>query len=233
MNPPLSSVKTFYTKSKDHQNDRYLSFNHCYSYFNRLNNEYTDEALEIAMLHIGFFLASWGMYRGSSFLLQKDYIIFEPIIQKILDNKYRDLRNLDEKINKENYIELAQLTFSLHQDLQEILNNERKKYYTYIDKDSPEAMISCTLTTKILMGTLGCIPAYDRYFKLGIKAYNDNNKDKLVQKFSLNSINKIYLFAIENKEELLSIQSELIEDTGYKYPLMKIIDSYFWSIKRD
>lgn len=233
MNPFLSSAKPFYIKSKEHQNDRYLSFNHCYSYFNNFNNEYTDEALEVAMLHIGFYLASWGMYRGSSFLLQKNYKIFEPIIQKILDNEYRDLRNLDEKLNKENCKELAKLTFSLHQDLQNILQDERKKYYEYIKKDSPKAMISSTLTTKILMGTLGCIPAYDRFFKLGIKAYNANNKVHLVQNFSVNSINKMYLFAIENKENLLIIQSELIKETGYKYPLMKIIDSYFWSIERD
>ena len=28
---------------------------------------------EVLALNLGFFLASWGMYRGGSFMLQKDY----------------------------------------------------------------------------------------------------------------------------------------------------------------
>lgn len=30
--------------------------------------------------------------------------------------------------------------------------------------------LSETLITKILMGTLGCVPAYDRYFVAGLKS---------------------------------------------------------------
>jgi len=228
MNPSLSSIKPFYDKLLNHQNDRYRSFNHCYSYFKNMDNEYIDET--VSMLHLGFYLASWGMYRGSSFLIQKDYKIFKPVIQKLFENQYLDLKNLDEKLNKNNYKEMAALTFSLHEKIQEILETERLKYYEYKNKNSPKAKISSTLTTKILMGTLGCIPAYDRFFQSGIKAYNDNNKPNLIQNFSVNSINKIYHFAVKNKDDLLNIQSELIEETGYKYPLMKLIDSYFWLI---
>jgi len=35
-------------------------------------------------LHHAFYLASWGMYRGSSFLLQKDYKVLTPIVEEIL-----------------------------------------------------------------------------------------------------------------------------------------------------
>lgn len=233
MNPPIEKLLPFYTKLKNHNNDRYRSFNHCYSYFKSLKIEQYDESLELAMLHLGFYLASWGMYRGSSFLIQKDFKIYKPIIETIFNDEYIELRNLDNNLNINNYKELAELTFKLHKDLQIKLNIERKNYFNYINKPNPKNNISSTLTTKIMLGILGCTPAYDRYFKSGIKEYNKVNNSKLIQNFSMNSIAKTYQFAIDNKLELLNIQSEIFEETNYKYPIMKLIDSYFWSISVD
>ena len=39
-------------------------------------------------LHLAFYLASWGMYRGSSFLLQKDYKVLVPIVEEVLKPEY-------------------------------------------------------------------------------------------------------------------------------------------------
>ena len=41
------------------------------------------------------------------------------------------------------------------------------------EKFSTKNNLSETLITKILMGTLGCVPAYDRYFVKGNKISKD------------------------------------------------------------
>lgn len=56
---------------------RYASFDYCYNYFQEFYENNNTKALaskeniQMSCLHIGFCLASWGMLRGSSFLLQK------------------------------------------------------------------------------------------------------------------------------------------------------------------
>lgn len=44
-------------------------------------------------LNLGFYLASWGMYRGSSFLVHKDYTVHEGAV-RILASYSEDLRDL-------------------------------------------------------------------------------------------------------------------------------------------
>jgi len=228
---PLKSLEDFYDKLVNHNNDRFRSFEHCFLFFNGLSSNLNNEDAERAMLHLGFYLASWGMYRGSSFLLQKDYMIYEPIVLKLLNSKYSILKELDEVLVEDNLNELSMLAFSLHEDLQGLFEIERTSYYNFIKVDHPQQSISSVLTTKVMMGTLGCIPAYDRYFKSGIKVFNQtNDANKLIQTFSKNSIMKIYKFLLENKSELLGIQKSIKKRTNVKYPFLKLIDSYFWLI---
>ena len=63
-------------KSQSNPDDRYISFDYCYNYF-RTTNDLTQD-IEKSCLVLGFYLASWGMFRGSSFLLQKSIKHFEP-----------------------------------------------------------------------------------------------------------------------------------------------------------
>ena len=117
----IKSSTEFYNDLKADENGRYRSWEHCYSHFIKAR-ESKEVDYDYLSLQLAFYLASWGMYRGSSFLLQKDY--------------------------KEHY------------------------YYIIMQKVKEQALknqLSFTLITKILMGTLGCVPAYDRYFIAGIK----------------------------------------------------------------
>ena len=130
-------------------NHRFLSWEHCYSFFyNNRENLKNEKIIDLAALNLAFYLASWGMYRGSSFLLQYDYKIFIPIIKGLFEkNDFNDLfKNPSwDKIE------------------------EAKKIMTKIDpfKESTE-----TLITKILMGIFGCVPAFDRFFKEGYKIFH-------------------------------------------------------------
>ena len=44
----------------------------------------TEEKIDFLSLHLGFYLASWGMMRGSTELLDKDYKIHIPAVKVIL-----------------------------------------------------------------------------------------------------------------------------------------------------
>jgi len=70
--------------------DRYASFDFCYHYFRRSSSRDLLHDMEKSCLVIGFYLASWGMLRGSSFLLNKSAKYYEPLIEYIA--------NLDEEI---------------------------------------------------------------------------------------------------------------------------------------
>ena len=60
--------------------ERYSSFDYCYNYFSQTSPDALLKNMEKSCLAIGFYLASWGMFRGSSFLLQKSVKYYEPLI---------------------------------------------------------------------------------------------------------------------------------------------------------
>lgn len=102
-----------------------------------------------------------------------------------------------------------------------------KNSYRNYDGNGDDA--SDTLTTKILMGTFGCIPAFDRYLKDGISIYIKNNNNietndyklgKKIEDKKSNTFLALSYLAINKKSELkLS-----------NYPPMKCLDIYFWQI---
>ena len=84
--------------------------------------------------------------------------------------------------------------------------------------------LSDTLVTKILMGTLGCIPAYDRYFIEGIKKQKVSTSN-----FNNNSIIKLIEFYKENETEFDEVLSKMSVE-NIPYPQMKFLDMGFWEI---
>jgi len=218
------NVERFYNSIDSISNHRYKSWEHCYDFFKKIKDEKIDnEKLELAKLHLAFYLASWGMYRGSSFILQKDYTIFKKIVQEILKKKYSLLWDVESNLNKKE--EMNKLFIVLYNqienDLKEIKNSVKlhpdfkgvkKRYLNEREK------ISETLTTKILLGTIGCIPAYDRFFIFGL------GKEKIQKKFNpKKSFSLMIDFYLKNKKELDTLRNKF-----KGYPLMKILDMYFW-----
>src|SRR5688572_13668190 len=71
--------------------ERYASFDYCYNYFqsfreqNNIPGLADPDHIQTSCLHIAFYLASWGMLRASSFLLQKSAKHYELLIQGIVD----------------------------------------------------------------------------------------------------------------------------------------------------
>lgn len=193
-------------------NGRYKSYDHCRQCFikNRKNKDKYDEM----SLSLYAYLASWGMLRNS-FLMQKDYLFNKPIIEILCKDEYDSLLNFNPfKDNNEKEIDL------IIKLKEEIKNYYLGKTYYKAGKDNLEEITSVTdtLITKIMLGTLGCIPAYDQYLVDSLR------KEKMCSKFNKKSIEQIIEYAKENKELIESFTSEL----GELYTPMKIIDMYFF-----
>lgn len=214
-----SSVKFYDTLKKD-ENGRYRSWEHCYSNFINARDNKNAE-LDYLSLQLAFYLASWGMYRGSSFLLQKDYKIHIPVVKELLKEEYDPLAGID----------CVELKREENQRLLENINAFLDEYYSNIRDEVKNIKVrnqlSSTLITKILMGTLGCVPAYDRYFISGIK------KQKVASgNYNMKSIIQLVDFYEKNIVDLENIRKDM-KVNGMAYPQMKILDMAFWQIGLD
>jgi len=100
-----------------------------------------------------------------------------------------------------------------------------KEAYSPFAKLADSASATDTLVTKVLLGTLGCLPACDRFFIDGFKSM-DFSYSYLNAKF----IGRVLNFCRDNLAELRTEQDGIERMGGMRYPLMKLIDMYFWQI---
>ena len=213
----IRSATEFYDLLRNDDNSRYRSWEHCYQHFMEARLQ-KDPDIDYLSLQLAFYLASWGMYRGSSFLLQRDYRIHIPVVKELLKPKYDSLAG----------IECFEYRKPEAKRLLNDINTYLESYYTevrcLVKEEPPKNKLSDTLITKVLMGTLGCVPAYDRYFVAGLK-------DQKVSTglYNIRSILKLVDFYEDNKEKLEAARDSL-KVNGMPYPQMKLLDMGFWQI---
>jgi len=199
-------VMNFMEPMIEDNHHRYKSWEHCFQYFSQDIEQINED---VACLHLSFYLASWGMYRGSSFLLQKDYLVHKDVVQEILKYKYLQDIDLNNILNTDKEFKDIFL-----------LSAFIKKSFLY------NHYVTDTLLTKILLGTLGCVPAYDRYF---LKILKDKKISPWTKFSEKNFFELIKLYRSE-KDTFLKIQLDIQEKTNIKYPVMKLIDMYFFTL---
>ncbi|MCZ8145838.1 hypothetical protein [Flavobacterium sp.] len=203
-------IKKFQAFLNQDPHNRFNSWKHCYMAFENQNLE-----ADYLALHLGFYLASWGMYRGSTGLLQKDYKIHVEAVQLI--KKYYHLRCTSTfEVNKQHIEDIL----NLKQQLYEYYNS-----FTYQNKEAYKAKPPTdTLLSKIILGTLGCTPAFDRYFNEGIKQHHHK-----AYKFDKKAMFALFSFIEQHYQDLIELQTYLARLEGVHYPLFKLIDMYFWN----
>lgn len=81
-----------------------------------------------------------------------------------------------------------------------------------------------TLITKILLGTIGCTPAYDRYFRSGLQSCNVKQTN-----YNSNSLLRLAQFYNQNIHEFEEFRNK-VSQGRIEYPPMKIIDMCFWQL---
>ena len=191
-------------------NERYASFDYCFNYFqtfkenNKIEELASKNNLQQSCLQLGFYLASWGMLRGSSFLLEKSVRYYATLIKGIVgfDKKIWDI---DADSYSDENIELLLLCKNM---ILEALGGK--------EKDPSDI-----LTTKIMLGVFGNIPAFDSYFKKGFRVHYCKE----------NQLKKIAEFYKDNKG-IINMHSKRIhtfdflsgKETKRKYTKAKIID---------
>ena len=157
------------------------------------------------------------MYRGSAFLLQKDYLIHRPVVEEIMKPKYAPIRAITlQGLNGDATNELSRMILELVCWV--------KSFYTEYIEQTPDDVINVTdtLATKILLGTIGCIPAYDRYFIQGLRHQGLHYSVLNSKNFS-----ELLKYCIAQEPEFTEAQEEIAK-YGINYPVMKVVDMHFW-----
>ena len=206
-----SAAQTFYDDARANENGRSRSWEHCYRVFRDARTDPSPD-YDYLSLHLAFYLASWGMYRGSCFIFQKDYKVHTPIVEKVLKPEYdclfglacTDVRNDDLR---------AQL-MELSADIADYFDPIREE----VKGRAVESSVSPVLITKILLGTLGCVPAYDRFFEEGAKYLGLEKKS-----YNKDSLLELAAFYEAHNDRLEEARHGMQTE-------MKLLDMGFWQV---
>jgi hypothetical protein len=202
-------LRAYHGVRGDHDRDR--SWEHCYRYFHHADSKEIKADRDHAALQLGFYLASWGMYRGSAFLLQYAYTVHLGVVDCLLEPRLSPLWN-PEIGGSDKDIILVPLIL-------EACDGIRSAYH-------PFGEATDTLVTKILLGTIGCFPAWDTYFHNGLRHSGFRPPSRMNSTF----VQDVLHFCRNNLHEFHAEQARIEQTSGMRYPLMKLLDMYFHQI---
>ena len=108
-----------------------------------------------------------------------------------------------------------------------LLEDIGKRIYACYAEDTPASdrkinAASDTLITKILLGTLGCVPAYDRFYKESVKKHHISSGN-----YNKKSVCRVAKFYCDHEDSFEKLRLELPE-CRIEYPPMKLMDMCFW-----
>lgn len=192
-------------------NERYASFDYCFNYFqsfkrkNRIVDLANKKNLQQSCLQLGFYLASWGMLRGSSFLLEKSVRNFTKLIKEI-PKFNKAVWNIDVNNYTDNNIQ--------------ILLETKEKIKIALGKENNASDV---LTTKIMLGVFGNIPAFDEFFKNVYGSCCEKNLKKIAIYYKNNEevINKYqkktttFDFYSGNKTKINYTKAKVVDMIGF------------------
>lgn len=197
---------------------REQSYDHCFNYFADVKDLEAD--MEKSCAVIGIYLASWGMYRGSSFLLREtnssQFIDVVSVIQKHRPKLSR--------IDLDDYTEHnIDLILDTYRNVKNALAIGPKRHIT--------------LVTKIMVATFGCIPAFDQFLVNGFRRVLGKRAHLPSDRLTADSLNLLAAFYRANKDDIdnLHEQSRTVafgsdSVTSHKLSRAKIVDMYLFNL---
>lgn len=194
---------------------RESSFDYCFNYFRTFHEQGNLPALltpahkQEACLHLAAYLASWGMYRGKSMLLQRSARQYEPLLKVIVNADSRvwtlDMNNY----TGENFDLLAQLEKQVCEAL----------------KGKDERTPTITLTTKVMLGVFGNILAIDTFVYNGLNAVQGIRADTLDEKTRQALVNFYEAHkAVFDTYTVRTVDFDSGQPTHRVYPKAKLVD---------
>ena len=189
--------------------DRYSSFDYCFNYFQshreqgRIAALADGPGLQLSCLHLGFYLASWGMYRGSATLLQRSLKHLAPVVDVIADS--------------------SQVVWTADaNDYADAVCTELLDLAGRLRRSLPEGATD-TLVTKIMLGAFGCVPAFDQYVikGSGLRTFNRDSLQRLAHFYAANR-------EVIDRNRIPTLDFDTGEETGRHYTRAKVIDMIFF-----
>lgn len=188
---------------------RFASFDYSYNYFQAFaERDATSELarpeqLQVSCLQLGFYLASWGMYRGSTQLLRRSLPSLVPALE-VIAAAPRQVWDVDVDHYDTDTIDLL---LRVGRDLADVLPGGQ----------------SATLVTKTMLGVFGCVPAFDTYVKRGLGAWT----------FGPKALRRVAEFHRDHREAIEQHRVhtwdfQTRQMTERRYPQAKVIDMVFF-----
>lgn len=131
------------------EHKRSLSWDICFSHFQ--GSPLNKSSAELDRLHLGYYLASWGMLRGSTFLLKSTNALYYDGAIDVIRRYNADLSTGGLKRFDVDHYE--------DKDMVERFSTAWRELHAALSTTSNSP--SLTLITKILAGVWGCVPALD------------------------------------------------------------------------
>jgi hypothetical protein len=188
---------------------RYASFDYCFNYFQDARDARETAGLaegdriELSSLHLGFYLASWGMMRGSGGLHGHSLQELVPVVRVIADEPPATW-----ELDVPGYSDTGIAAVLA-------LGERIRSAYTF--------HASPILVTKTMLGVFGCIPAFDRFFRYGF-GRAVLNRTTLAKISDFYKANKNALTA----QPIHTLDFATRQDTHRCYTQAKIIDMVFF-----
>ncbi len=213
-----ATIEQFHRNTEVKQ--RYASYDFCYGFF-QTHRRNIARNMELSCLHLWAYLASWGMLRGSSKLLKECSMKALAEVVIYLSTLSDDDWELDLGLNRNGSFDETK-----SQRIINIYNELSEKVAKILGQD--EHKENLTLVTKIMLGTLGCIPAFDQFF-------TETFRNLYLKECGFRTLSKNALFCIQNfyesnKDIIDSIKFNVINFEGNKTELLysksKLIDMY-------
>ena len=201
------------------QDARYTSFDYCFNYF-QSHRERGDVArlaapgsMQASCLQLGFYLASWGMFRGSGLLIGRSARQFAPVVDLIAEAP-PGVWEIDAHCYSD---EVCSQLVNLGELIRRALRDPaRQSRYP-----------SRTLATKVMLGVFGNVPAFDTYVRDGLR------QELGVSRFGAGALREIGRFYRDNAAVIDRRREPTLDfDTGNTthrvYSRAKIIDMIFY-----
>lgn len=195
---------------------RYASFDYCFNYFQlfresgRTGDIAAPENMLLSCLHLGFYLASWGMFRASAELPRRSVRQFVPVVE-LIASMPAEIWEADAHC----YSGTAYRLVTAATEIGEALH--------YPDGTWPTR----TLATKIMLGVFGNVPAFDSRVVKGLR------KTGRTGRFGVRTLQEIGRFYDGHREVIERLREPTVDfatgqPTQRQYTRAKVIDEFFY-----
>lgn len=209
-----------YKELRKKPNARALSWEHCIAQFaaafaNSKKSASDEKTVDLLSLHLGFYLASWGMMRNSK-LMDFDYKIHAPFVRTLMgysDLFRKDLADFRDPKAMERFKEMHEAVVEHCSQFSEAENYRA----------------SDILVSKVILGTLGIAPAYDRNVSAVVEKYGISGG-----RFSPKSFKELaHYFTEKWAADITERMTKEMQKLCPHYTRAKVIDGILWILGLD